>query len=149
MGDLPAPARALLADERGMTACLAGRYGDPVGLRVLARVHQGTRYARQVVLTAGDDGRALALAAVELDLDRVPPDVRTGVLAERVPLGALLAAAAPAFRRVVAATFRVRRDAVLADALGPAAPPWCHGRRTLLLAPGSRLAATMIEVVPL
>jgi chorismate-pyruvate lyase len=143
---LPAHARDLLVHDEGMTRRLERQLGTPIGLRVLARRHDETRYARQVALTGAGSDEPVALAAVLVHLPLLPASVCAGLLEERVPLGYVLDAAAVSLVRVRAALFRLRPDALVAAAL-PAAGRRCYGRRGALHDGEARAVAELVEIV--
>jgi chorismate-pyruvate lyase len=143
---LPAHARDLLVHDEGMTRRLERRLGTPIGLRVLARRHDETRYARQVALTGTGSAEPVAFAAVLVHLPLLPAGVRAGLLEERVPLGYVLDAAAVPIVRVRAALFRLRPDALVAAAL-PVARGCCYGRRSALHDGEARAVAELVEIV--
>src|SRR5690606_17420904 len=116
---------------------------ESLALRVLERRREGDHYARCVVLVRAD-GTPAVLGAIAVDLGRLPPAARAGVLAETVPFGRLLG-------DVVAhpdALLRVRADRFIADALAlPAHGAHLWGRRRTVTDAAGAVLATSVDIL--
>ncbi len=133
----------LLSAPEPLTPRLEEHVGEPLALRVLERRRSGDRYARCVVLVRAD-GVPAVLGALVIDLGRLPPAVRAGVLAETVPFGHLLgnAVARPD------ALLRVACDRFIADALGLLDhDAHLYGRRRTLTDGSGGVIATILEIL--
>ncbi len=87
---LPQPARSLLAHEEHMTATLNDYYGTSVGLHVLRAEVHGDDYSRVILLVDPATRRVVEFGIARLDLSAVRQEVRSEILARRMPLGDIL-----------------------------------------------------------
>lgn len=142
-GALPPVVRHLLSAPEPLTPRLERHHGAALALRVLERRKTGDRYARCVVLVRGD-GAPVVLGAIEIDLGRLPADLRADVLAEAIPFGHLLAdAVAPPD-----ALLRVECDRFIADALQLSRRDVrLYGRRRTLADASGAVIATIVEIL--
>jgi chorismate-pyruvate lyase len=140
---LPPVLRHLLSAAEPLTPRLEEHHGEALALRVLERRRTGNRYARCVVLVRGD-GVPVVLGAIEIDLARLPAELRSDVLAEAVPFGRLLADAfAPPD-----ALLRVACDRFIADALQlPRRDLGLYGRRRTVADASGATIATIVEIL--
>ncbi|AWJ82341.1 hypothetical protein TSH58p_02085 (plasmid) [Azospirillum sp. TSH58] len=90
---VPAPYRALLDHDRGMTAVLSERWGEAVGVRVLRQRAEsdGTALLRDIVLTVGPDALPVELASIRIALDGFSPAFAEQLREGTEPFGRLLA----------------------------------------------------------
>ncbi|MBK3774702.1 hypothetical protein GAY31_11100 [Azospirillum brasilense] len=96
---VPAPYRALLDHDRGMTAVLSERWGEPVGVRVLRQRTEpdGTALLRDIVLTVGPDALPVELASIRIALGGFPAAFAEQLREGTEPFGRLLARNGVAF----------------------------------------------------
>lgn len=96
---VPAPYRTLLDHDRGMTAVLSERWGEPVGVRVLRQRTEpdGTALLRDIVLTIGPDALPVELASIRIALGGFPPAFAEQLREGTEPFGRLLARNGVAF----------------------------------------------------
>ncbi|UKJ77201.1 hypothetical protein [Azospirillum brasilense] len=89
---VPAAYRALLDHDRGMTAVLSERWGEPVGVRVLRQRAEpgGAALLRDIVLTVGPDARPVELASIRIALDGFPAAFAEQLREGTEPFGRLL-----------------------------------------------------------
>jgi chorismate-pyruvate lyase len=141
---LPSDARELLTSTGPLTPRLEDRHGGPLTLRVLERRRSGDDYARRVVLVGSDDVPVL-LGAIAVELARLPPAVRTVVVAERVPFGRIIATG----MMRPSAFLRIACDAPIARALMlPAGTAWLYGRRRTVIDERAAVVATIVDILP-
>ncbi len=87
---VPEPYHTLLVHEHHMTVTVEAHHGDLVDVRVLARRHHGSSYARKIVLALQKTGRIVQFGIVRINLDYCSPEVRAEIVAGRTPLGRIL-----------------------------------------------------------
>ncbi|WP_247888643.1 hypothetical protein [Azospirillum brasilense] len=89
---VPVPYRTLLDHDRGMTAVLSERWGEPVGVRVLRQRTEpdGTALLRDIVLTVGPDALPVELASIRIALDGFPATFAEQLQEGTEPFGRLL-----------------------------------------------------------
>lgn len=147
---MPLLARRLLDHRQDMTSTLEAWLGEPLRLRVLARVHDGDILARQVVLVGERSGRAAELGAIVIHLDRFAPAARPDIIGSHYPLGTLLARHGVAYKSRPRAFLELHADADLARHLGPVARAgdilW--GRTNVLETPQGACLARVVEILP-
>lgn len=107
---VPLPYRALLDHDRGMTAVLSERWGEPVGVRVLRQGAEpdGTALLRDIVLTVGPDALPVELASIRIALDGFPTPFAEQLREGREPFGRLLDRSGVAFSVEVLGLLTVR-----------------------------------------
>lgn len=87
---MPQPYRRLLVHNHDMTPTLEAFSGQPIHLKLLARlVDDGVLY-REVVLLAGPDEQPMEFGAIKIHLDRFDAAPRKLILEGRRPLGTIL-----------------------------------------------------------
>jgi chorismate-pyruvate lyase len=87
---LPAAYRELLVHEEHMTERLAAYHRRPVELIVLNHEQRGEIYSRNILLQLAGTDHVVEFGVARLDLRFMSPEVRRGVLAREIPLGAIL-----------------------------------------------------------
>jgi len=143
-------ARQLLDHRRDMTSTLERWLGEPLHLRVLARLRNDDELLRQVVLVGARSGRVAELGAIGIRLERFAPLVRAEILTARHPLGALLARHAIAYTSRPRSFLALSADADVARVLGPgvATGDALWGRTNLLSTPAGETLARVVEILP-
>jgi len=123
--DMPEPYHTLLVHQHHMTVTVEKHHGDLVDVRILARRHQGSSYARKIVLALQKTGKLVQFGIVRINLDFCSPEVRERIVAGGTPLGRILIEH-NVLRRIELTAF-LRVDA------GPAQMAWFgrSGRATL------------------
>src|SRR5207244_9964543 len=89
-GAVPEPYHTLLVHEHHMTVTVEAHHGDLVDVRVLARRHRGSSYARKILLALKGTGRVVQFGIVRINLDFCSPAVREEIVAGGTPLGRTL-----------------------------------------------------------
>lgn len=158
---VPGVFRSLLVHEEHLTKVLIDKHGG-LDVRVVeSKYLDEDLYCRKIFLIA-PNGDHVANAVLRVDLAKLPPAVRDGVRAERIPFGKLLMDHVAERCVVLKALWRVRLDPDLAAAYdpvpssspaAPAAPAqWglspgeSYGRTISIMCDG-RDAAQVLEVL--
>lgn len=90
-GAVPPPFDRLLVHGEHMTSTLGAFHGREVALRVLREQAGDGRYAREILLTAGDGGPVVEYGIARSNLACMPEAVRREIEAKAAPLGDILA----------------------------------------------------------
>lgn len=88
--DLPPDYRRLLAHNDHMTVAVEEFHRSPVDVRILDRRVTHTHYARKILLTRQSDGTVVQFGIMRVNLEFLPPEVRTEIEREQTPLGRIL-----------------------------------------------------------
>lgn len=145
---LPAPARALLVHDDGLTPTLERHLGCRLALRVLAERRVGAELFRHVQLVDAGAGRLASFGAIHLVLDRFAADARARILDGRVPLGTILREHAVAHARRVSGFFEIEGARLPHARLQANGAAPLHGRHSVLVSPAGELMAEVVEVLP-
>jgi len=148
---MPEPCRSLLVHSRDMTGTLAAFWGGPLFLRPMRVRRAGEELYRQVVLVTEEAGkeRAVEAGAIRIYLQAFPDAVRELILANHIPLGAILSEHNIAYVSRPRSYFRTQTNDLLREAF-PGDPEGIHyGRHNVLAAPDGRTLAEVVEVLPL
>lgn len=143
---IPEPYRTLLVHDAHMTVTVEQYYGQPVGLRVLARRQAGDDYARAILLVLPDSGQAVQFGIVRIDLSACPPRAREEVTAGVAPLGRILIAHNVLRRIETIAFVQIRPTADWCKWFGVDASPDFYGRLAVIHC-NERPAVELLEVV--
>jgi chorismate-pyruvate lyase len=87
---VPEPYHTLLVHEHHMTVTVEKHHGDLVDVCILARRHNGSSYARKIVLALQKTGKLVQFGIVRINLDYCSPEVRDKIIAGNTPLGRIL-----------------------------------------------------------
>lgn len=148
---MPEPCRSLLVHARDMTGTLAAFWGGPLFLRAMRVRRVGEELYRQVVLVREEAGkeRAVEAGAIRIYLGAFPDSVRKVILANQVPLGAILSERNIAYVSRPRSYFRTQTNGFLREAF-PGDPEGTHyGRHNVLAAPDGSTLAEVVEILPL
>ncbi|CAO3455712.1 hypothetical protein [Azospirillum argentinense] len=147
---VPAPFRTLLDHDRGMTAVLSERWGEPVGVRVLRQWTEpdGTALWRDIALTVGPDALPVELASIRIALDGFPAAFAEQLREGTEPFGRLLASHGVAFSVEVLGLLAAPADQVWA-AEGRVSPgATLYGRLGRLVRADGWTIAETVELLP-
>lgn len=143
---VPEPAHSLLVHTRDMTPTLAAFHGAPISLRVLRHQRTNGIYSREIVLEAA--GRPVLFGAIRIYVDRFPPAARELILADSLPLGAILQSQQIAHTSRPEGFFAVEPDELIRAALGlPADAAPLYGRRNVHWSPREEPLAEVVEIL--
>jgi hypothetical protein len=145
---MPEPYRGLLVHEGDMTPALEAFYESPIHLEVLRRAERGSFYFREVVLLTDDLSERVEFGAIKISLDRFPPGARKDILAERLPLGTILAKYRLAHTSRPKAFLKIESDDFINQALGISGQHTLFGRRNTLSNPAQEPLAEIVEILP-
>jgi chorismate-pyruvate lyase len=87
---VPQPYHELLVHQHHMTVTLEQFHGHRVHLTVLARRHQGSDYARMILLSLEGTGEIVEFGMFRMDLSCCNEAVQAAIIAGRTPLGRVL-----------------------------------------------------------
>ncbi|MEE8169836.1 MAG: hypothetical protein V3T70_04745 [Phycisphaerae bacterium] len=90
--DVPDGFKTLLVHNNSMTRTLAAYHDRPVDLRVLTVRQSQDVYRRKILLTPRGSDCVVELGVARIELSLLPAAAREDVLAQRIPLGDILAA---------------------------------------------------------
>lgn len=145
---LPSPYRELLVHDRDMTPTLEAFHGERLYLRVIGARMDADGYCRLVVLTTGQTLRPAEFGAIRIHLSRFPPPAQEAILANRRPLGTILANYRIEHRSRPQAFMRVASDPLIKGALDLAGPQELFGRRNVLVDRAGEILAEVVEILP-
>ena len=144
---LPEPYRTLLVHEGEMTRTLEEHVGGRVGIRVLSTRARAPHYVRRVLLVEEASGRPVAMGAVRLRIQALPPALRAQILRGRVPLGRLVRSAGLDFLSRPTGYLAVTPNPELMGLFWMKTPDRLYGRRTDVLV-RSRKIGEIVEILP-
>lgn len=145
--DIPLPYRPLLVHERNMTMTLEQYYGCRVALRTLETFTRGGYYFRHVMLVQEDTGRPVELGAIRLNLDALPPHVRTAVLQAQTPIGRLFRENGVAYLSRPIAFMALTPNSEMMGVFWMRESRTLYGRRTEVLLDGKKIG-DIVEILP-
>ncbi len=146
-GALPAPYQDLLDHDRPMTPTLAGHFGEPMKIRVLAQRRGGQHYVRKITMEGERTGRVTQIALIRIDLTRFDKAAQDQICHSDRPFGQVLAGCGIAFTCRPTDFFAVTPDEAMASALGLDGPPQLYGRRNQLKEQNGFVLADVIEIL--
>jgi len=145
---VPEPYKSLLVHQDDMTPTLEKFHGEHIHLEVLSRQQRDDFYFREVVLLLDKSDQPVEFGAIKINLALFPSAARMEILAERRPLGTLLADYAIVHASRPKAYLRVHSDDFIDAALKLDKSQWLYGRRNTLLDPQQRVLAEIVEILP-
>ena len=146
--DVPEPFKSLLVHQDDMTPTLEKFHGDSIHIRVLRRQQRDDFYFREVLLVTDKDERPVEFGAIKINLALFTPAVKADILAERLPLGHILAEHGVLHTSRPKAYLRVQSDAFINSALGLTTAHTLFGRRNTHWDPQQRPLAEIVEILP-
>ena len=146
--DVPEPYKTLLVHQDDMTPTLEKFHGDTIHLRVLRRQQRDDFYFREVVLVMDKDETPVEFGAIKINLALFSPTARQQILAERLPLGHILADCVVTHMSRPKAFLRVQSDALINSVLKLDGAHTLYGRRNTLWDPQHRPLAEIVEILP-
>ena len=145
---VPEPYRRLLVHDHDMTPTQEAYAGERIHLRVIGRRQDGDFFSRLVVLTTDGTERPMEFGAIVIHLEYFPPAAREAVLANRTPLGTILADHQIRHESRPQAFLQVHSDPLIRGALNLAGLDDLYGRRNILVDSSERLLADVVEILP-
>jgi len=146
--EVPEPYKTMLVHRDDMTPTLEKFHGERIHLEVLSRQQRDDFYFREVVLLLDKSDQPVEFGAIKINLALFPSAARMEILAERRPLGTLLADYAIVHASRPKAYLRVHSDDFINVALKLDKSQWLYGRRNTLLDPQQRVLAEIVEILP-
>lgn len=145
---VPEPYRSLLVHQNDMTPTLEAFHEDTVHIRALTRDQRNGFYFREVVLELNGNGTLVEFGAIKIMLELFPADARQLILAEREPLGHILASCNVVHTSRPKAYLRIQSDNFISEALKLEGEHTLYGRRNTLFDPENRPLAEIVEILP-
>jgi chorismate-pyruvate lyase len=145
---MPEPHRKLLVHEGDMTPALEAFYDSPIHLEVLRSEERNSYYYREVVLITDDASERVEFGAIKISLERFPQAARKDILAERLPLGTILAKYRIRHTSRPKAFLQIVSDGFINQALGISGRHTLYGRRNTLSNLDSEPLAEIVEILP-
>jgi chorismate-pyruvate lyase len=142
------PYRSLLVHRNDMTPTLEQFYQDQIHIRALNRNQRNSLYFREVVLELDTTGQPVEFGAIKMMLDLFPADARQLILAEREPLGHILATCNVVHSSRPKAYLRIQSDDFINQALRLTGEHTLYGRRNTLFDPQNQALAEIVEILP-
>ncbi len=145
--DLPEPYRTLLVHDGDMTSRLKAFFGGEIAIEMLHHEHTPEAYRREVVLRVEKNGLPVEYGAIEMDLEAFDAEVRRLILAEHLPLGALLNRFNVKYRSEPKGFIKLEPDAVMRRVFGMPRATEFFGRCNVLFGEGDKTLARIVEVL--
>jgi chorismate-pyruvate lyase len=145
---VPQPYQQLLVHDDDMTPTLEKFYESPIHLEVLRSERQGDFYFREVVLMTDDASERVEFGAIKIFLNLFPEAARNDILAERLPLGSILAKYRIQHTSHPKCFLRIESDEFMNRALGLNGSFTLYGRRNTLSTPEEHPLAEIVEILP-
>jgi hypothetical protein len=145
--ELPEWQRSLLVHDRDMTPTLEAAHGARLQLRVLRYAANAEAVDRLVALVLEGDLRPVAMGAIHIFLDRLPPAAKKRVLERREPFGRILQETGVRHYSRPVGFFGVTADRIIMDALGISESRVLHGRRNTLWNASGEELADVVEIL--
>ncbi len=145
---IPPPYHRLLVHDRDMTQTLETFHGDGVHLDVQHSMHVGSAYVREVTLNLDRCGTPVEYGAIHLFLDRFSADVRSDILANTRPLGALLNTSPLEVSHMPGPFFSVVPDDAIQQMLNAETSAPLYGRCNMIRDSQGAPIAQVVEILP-
>ena len=145
---VPEPYRHLLVHDGDMTPTLERFYDATIHLEVMRREQRGKFYFREVVLLTDDLEERVEFGAIKIFLELFPKAARNDILAERLPLGNILAKYKIEHTSRPKGFLRIQSDQYINRGLGLTGRQVLYGRRNTLSTPEGRPLAEIVEILP-
>jgi chorismate-pyruvate lyase len=145
---VPEPYQQLLVHDGDMTPTLEKFHGAAIHLEVLRRERRNSFYFREVVLLTDHSNKRVEFGAIKIFLDLFPASARNDILAERLPLGSILAKYKIEHTSRPKAFLKIQADDFINLALGITGKQVLYGRRNTLSNPDDHPLAEIVEILP-
>ncbi len=145
---VPEPYRSLLVHQNDMTPTLEAFHKDTIHIRALSRDQRNGFYFREVVLELNATGKPVEFGAIKIMLDLFPAKARQLILAEREPLGHILASCGVVHSSRPKAYLKIQSDDLINRALQLEGEHTLYGRRNTLFDPKNHPLAEIVEILP-
>jgi chorismate-pyruvate lyase len=145
---VPEPYRKLLVHDGDMTPALEAFHGSSIHLEVMRRDERNSFYYREVVLLTDTANERVEFGAIKISLDRFPHAARKEILAERLPLGTILAKYRIAHTSRPKAFLKIASDDFINSAFNISGDHVLFGRRNTLSNPAHEPLAEIVEILP-
>ena len=148
-GEVPEPQFSLLVHDLDMTSTLTRHHGSDLSLNVLYADQSVDYLIRMVVLERMDNRSPVEFGAIGIHLDKLQSEMRSAVVAQEAPFGALLERYEVDFRSSPKGFFRIQSDQLIGDALHNDRDVQLYGRCNELTDREGFVLADIVEILPL
>lgn len=145
---VPQPYQELLVHDGDMTPTLEKFHEATIHLEVMRREQRDNFYFREVVLLTDDLNERVEFGAIKIFLNLFPKAARNDILAERLPLGSILAKYCIEHTSRPKGFLRIQSDEFINKALGLSGRHVLYGRRNTLSNPEGHPLAEIVEILP-
>ena len=145
---VPEPFNQLLVHDGDMTPALESFHDCTLKLEVLRREQRNGFYFREVVLLSEDEANRVEFGAIKIFLHLFPSGARNDILAERLPLGTVLAKYNIPHTSRPKAFLKIRSDAFINKALHLEGQHTLFGRRNTISTRDDHVLAEIVEILP-
>jgi hypothetical protein len=147
-GSIPEPYQRLLVHEGDMTPTLEAFHECTIHLDVIRREQRNGFYFREVVLVTDDETKAVEFGGIQIFLNLFPDAAQQEILAERLPLGTILAKYKIPHQSRPKGFLRITSDEFINRALRLNGTHILYGRRNTLSTPEEHPLAEIVEILP-
>ncbi|MCM8530053.1 MAG: tryptophan 7-halogenase [Lentisphaeraceae bacterium] len=147
--EVPQPYRGLLIHQRDMTPTLSNFHKSLIRIEALHSWQSNQMYYREVLLFSKASDRPLLYGGIKINLDLLPKDAAQKVLAEKEPLGGILAEYKVEHSSEPSAYFKIQAGSFIAEKLAVDKGSLLYGRRNTLYSPNKEAIAEIVEILPL
>jgi hypothetical protein len=145
---VPQPYQQLLVHDDDMTPTLEKFYESQIHLEVLRSERLGDFYFREVVLRTDDADERVEFGAIKMFLNLFPAAAQAEILAERLPLGSILAKYRIQHTSRPKCFLRIESDDLINRSLNLSGNHILYGRRNTLSTPEDHPLAEIVEILP-
>lgn len=145
---VPEPYRTLLVHQNDMTPTLEKFHGSLVHLDVLGSRRTGDAYFREVILRLDSTNAPVEFGAIKISLDLFTPESRAQILAEKQPLGHIMAEFKIPHTSRPRAYLRLATDKLISSVLELSGARVLYARRNTLYDLQDRPLAEIVEILP-
>ena len=148
-GELPEPARQLLAHSQDMTSTLATFHESPLQVEIHQHHRENDLYLREVFLRTLRSCEIVEYGVIAIALDQFTRAEQQAIEAGEAPLGALLHRFKISFASAPVGLFAVSSADLAHTRFAPASGTVCHGRfNRLSRTPSGEPLAWILEILP-
>lgn len=145
---MPLPYRDLLVHDRDMTSTLSNFHESELGLNVLKARHEGSKYAREVILFTKETRLHVEYGAIDIMLDHYRPAEREAIIEGSEPLGSILNRMEHPYRSRPCGYFSIAAPLICQEQFGCSEDVELYGRYNQLFSSDDKELASIIEILP-
>jgi len=145
---MPLPYRDLLVHDRDMTSTLSNFHGSELELNVLNVRHEGSEYAREVILFAKETRLPVEYGAIDIMLEHYRPAEREAIIEGSEPLGSILNRMEHPYRSRPCGYFSIAAPRICQEQFRCSENVDLYGRYNQLFSSEDNALASIIEILP-